>query len=124
MTGHADGSVRFWDTTGTAMQQLHRLRTQKLFEKNKVKPLLFVISFTLHWKYGRPVVVRRLKRTRTQSRTSPSARIVGPWQWRARPPKYFFIGATTLLVLQVFDLVIPDSARKTANPRSPVLRSQ
>ena len=36
VTGHADGSVRFWDTTGTAMQQLHRLRTQKLFEKNKV----------------------------------------------------------------------------------------
>jgi len=35
VTGHADGSVRFWDTTGTAMQQLHRLRTQKLFEKNK-----------------------------------------------------------------------------------------
>ena len=45
MTGHADGSVRFWDTTGTAMQQLHRLRTQKLFEKNKVKPLLFVLPF-------------------------------------------------------------------------------
>ena len=35
VTGHADGSVRFWDATGTAMQQLHRLRTQKLFEKNK-----------------------------------------------------------------------------------------
>lgn len=35
VTGHADGTVRFWDTTSTNMQHLYRLRTQKLFEKNK-----------------------------------------------------------------------------------------
>ena len=35
VTGHSDGSVRFWDTTNTSMQHLCRLRTQKLFEKNK-----------------------------------------------------------------------------------------
>ena len=35
VTGHADGTVRFWDTTGSAMQPLYRLKTQKLFEKNK-----------------------------------------------------------------------------------------
>merc|ERR1719283_678674 len=35
VTGHADGTVRFWDSTGSAMQHLYRLRTQKLFEKNK-----------------------------------------------------------------------------------------
>ena len=37
MTGHCDGSVRFWDVTNTNMQHLYRLRTQKLFEKNKEK---------------------------------------------------------------------------------------
>lgn len=35
VTGHADGSVRFWDTTTNCMQALCRVRTQKLFEKNK-----------------------------------------------------------------------------------------
>ncbi len=33
MTGHADGSVRFWDASSNCMQALCRLRTQKLFEK-------------------------------------------------------------------------------------------
>lgn len=37
VTGHADGSIRFWDTTGTDMKHLYRLRTQKLFEKNREK---------------------------------------------------------------------------------------
>ena len=37
VTGHADGSVRFWETTGSDMKHLYRLRTQKLFEKNKEK---------------------------------------------------------------------------------------
>merc|ERR1719450_1537549 len=37
VTGHCDGSVRFWDVTGTNMKHLYRLRTQKLFEKNKEK---------------------------------------------------------------------------------------
>jgi len=37
VTGHCDGSVRFWDVTSTNMQHLYRLRTQKLFEKNKEK---------------------------------------------------------------------------------------
>ena len=35
MIGPQDGSVRFWDTTHTNMHHLARLRTQKLFEKNK-----------------------------------------------------------------------------------------
>ena len=35
VTGHADGSVRFWDTSTNCMQALCRVRTQKLFEKNK-----------------------------------------------------------------------------------------
>ena len=33
MTGHADGSVRFWDASSNCMQALCRVRTQKLFEK-------------------------------------------------------------------------------------------
>jgi len=37
VTGHADGSVRFWDVTNTTMQHLYRLRTQKLFERNREK---------------------------------------------------------------------------------------
>jgi len=36
VTGHADGSVRFWDASSNCMQALSRVRTQKLFEKNKV----------------------------------------------------------------------------------------
>ena len=35
VTGHADGTVRFWDLSCTNMHHLYRLRTQKLFEKNK-----------------------------------------------------------------------------------------
>ena len=33
VTGHADGSVRFWDASSNCMQALSRVRTQKLFEK-------------------------------------------------------------------------------------------
>jgi len=37
VTGHADGSVRFWDASSNCMQALCRLRTQKLFEKVSFK---------------------------------------------------------------------------------------
>ena len=39
VTGHADGSLRFWDTSNTNLHHLYRIRTQKLFEKNKAVPL-------------------------------------------------------------------------------------
>lgn len=35
ITGHADGSVRFWDASATAMQSLYRIKTSKYFEKAK-----------------------------------------------------------------------------------------
>jgi len=35
ITGHADGSVRFWDASATAMQALYRIKTSKYFEKAK-----------------------------------------------------------------------------------------
>ncbi len=35
MTGHADGSVRFWDASSTSMQGLHRIKTAKYFERAK-----------------------------------------------------------------------------------------
>jgi hypothetical protein len=39
VTGHADGSVRFWDASSSCMQALCRLRTQKLFEKVCNRPI-------------------------------------------------------------------------------------
>ena len=44
VTGHADGSLRFWDSTNTTMKHIYRLRTQKLFEKNKAAALTPDIS--------------------------------------------------------------------------------
>ena len=35
VTGHADGSVRFWDTSSTTMLSLYRIKTLKYFEKAK-----------------------------------------------------------------------------------------
>ena len=35
ITGHADGSVRFWDSSSTAMQTLYKIKTSKFFERNK-----------------------------------------------------------------------------------------
>ncbi|KAJ6215816.1 hypothetical protein RDWZM_010316 [Blomia tropicalis] len=36
ITGHADGSVKFWDATGVNLQVLYRMKTAKLFEKPKL----------------------------------------------------------------------------------------
>ena len=94
VTGHADGSVRFWDTTGTAMQQLHRLRTQKLFEKNKVR-IGYKLKRVIFHQYLRPAEVTHWRKTRTPSPISHSARIAEPWQWLARLPKYFFTGCSS-----------------------------
>ena len=35
ITGHADGSIRFWDSSSTVMQSLYRIKTAKFFEKVK-----------------------------------------------------------------------------------------
>ncbi|XP_040574021.2 syntaxin-binding protein 5 isoform X1 [Lepeophtheirus salmonis] len=35
ITGHADGSVRFWDSSSSSMQSLYRIKTAKYFEKVK-----------------------------------------------------------------------------------------
>jgi syntaxin-binding protein 5 len=35
ITGHADGSIRFWDASSTCMQSLYRIKTAKFFEKVK-----------------------------------------------------------------------------------------
>ena len=35
ITGHADGSVRFWDASSTTMQALYKIKTSKFFERNK-----------------------------------------------------------------------------------------
>ena len=44
VSGGQDGTVRFWDLSCTNMHHLYRLRTQKLFEKNKAVPLTPDIS--------------------------------------------------------------------------------
>ncbi|XP_069800701.1 syntaxin-binding protein 5-like isoform X3 [Dendropsophus ebraccatus] len=33
ITGHADGSVKFWDASATSLQMLYKLKTSKVFEK-------------------------------------------------------------------------------------------
>ena len=33
--GHADGSIRFWDSSSTCMQSLYKIKTAKFFEKVK-----------------------------------------------------------------------------------------
>ncbi|XP_011500953.1 PREDICTED: syntaxin-binding protein 5 [Ceratosolen solmsi marchali] len=35
LTGHADGSIKFWDASAGTLQVLYKLKTAKLFEKNK-----------------------------------------------------------------------------------------
>ncbi|XP_071995132.1 syntaxin-binding protein 5-like isoform X8 [Engystomops pustulosus] len=35
VTGHADGSVKFWDASATSLQMLYKLKTSKVFEKLK-----------------------------------------------------------------------------------------
>ncbi|XP_048049589.1 syntaxin-binding protein 5-like isoform X7 [Megalobrama amblycephala] len=35
VTGHADGSIKFWDATAITLQMLYKLKTSKVFEKPK-----------------------------------------------------------------------------------------
>ncbi|MFT7799956.1 syntaxin-binding protein 5-like isoform X6 [Arapaima gigas] len=35
ITGHADGSIKFWDASAITLQMLYRLKTSKVFEKSK-----------------------------------------------------------------------------------------
>ncbi|XP_047671201.1 syntaxin-binding protein 5-like isoform X8 [Tachysurus fulvidraco] len=35
ITGHADGSIKFWDATAITLQMLYKLKTSKVFEKAK-----------------------------------------------------------------------------------------
>ncbi|XP_042723983.1 syntaxin-binding protein 5-like isoform X6 [Lagopus leucura] len=35
ITGHADGSVKFWDASAITLQMLYKLKTSKVFEKQK-----------------------------------------------------------------------------------------
>ncbi|CAG9861179.1 unnamed protein product [Phyllotreta striolata] len=39
MTGHADGSVKFWDASAGTLQVLYKLKTAKVFEKPKSRSL-------------------------------------------------------------------------------------
>uniref|UniRef100_A0A670ZB88 Syntaxin-binding protein 5-like n=1 Tax=Pseudonaja textilis TaxID=8673 RepID=A0A670ZB88_PSETE len=36
ITGHADGSVKFWDASAITLQMLYKLKTSKIFEKRKL----------------------------------------------------------------------------------------
>uniref|UniRef100_A0A8C5PBK7 Syntaxin-binding protein 5-like n=1 Tax=Leptobrachium leishanense TaxID=445787 RepID=A0A8C5PBK7_9ANUR len=36
VTGHADGSIKFWDASAITLQMLYKLKTSKVFEKSKV----------------------------------------------------------------------------------------
>ncbi|KFW61628.1 Syntaxin-binding protein 5-like, partial [Pygoscelis adeliae] len=36
ITGHADGSVKFWDASAITLQMLYKLKTSKVFEKQKL----------------------------------------------------------------------------------------
>ncbi|XP_062906712.1 syntaxin-binding protein 5-like isoform X2 [Mobula hypostoma] len=37
ITGHADGSLKFWDASAITLQVLYKLKTSKVFDKQKVK---------------------------------------------------------------------------------------
>ncbi|KAM6474905.1 syntaxin-binding protein 5-like isoform 1-T1 [Liasis olivaceus] len=37
ITGHADGSVKFWDASAITLQMLYKLKTSKIFEKRKLE---------------------------------------------------------------------------------------
>ena len=39
ITGHADGSIRFWDASSTTMQSLYKVKTAKFFERTNKKTL-------------------------------------------------------------------------------------
>ncbi|KAK4881718.1 hypothetical protein RN001_005037 [Aquatica leii] len=39
MTGHADGSIKFWDSSAGTLQVLYKLKTAKIFEKPKSRSL-------------------------------------------------------------------------------------
>ncbi|XP_014221074.1 syntaxin-binding protein 5 isoform X6 [Trichogramma pretiosum] len=39
LTGHADGSIKFWDASAGTLQVLYKLKTAKLFEKNRTRSL-------------------------------------------------------------------------------------
>ncbi|XP_076372767.1 syntaxin-binding protein 5-like isoform X6 [Tachypleus tridentatus] len=39
ITGHADGSIKFWDASAVALQVLYKLKTSKVFERPKPKSL-------------------------------------------------------------------------------------
>ncbi|XP_022693745.1 syntaxin-binding protein 5-like isoform X6 [Varroa jacobsoni] len=44
ITGHADGSVRFWDASSLGFQLLYRLKTSRLFEKLKSDDHPFIVE--------------------------------------------------------------------------------
>ncbi|XP_076393165.1 syntaxin-binding protein tomosyn isoform X11 [Megachile rotundata] len=39
LTGHADGSIKFWDASAGTLQVLYKLKTAKLFEKGKTRSI-------------------------------------------------------------------------------------
>ncbi|XP_018345907.1 PREDICTED: syntaxin-binding protein 5 isoform X1 [Trachymyrmex septentrionalis] len=39
LTGHADGSIKFWDASAGTLQVLYKLKTAKLFEKTRTRSL-------------------------------------------------------------------------------------
>ncbi|XP_043469254.1 syntaxin-binding protein 5 [Leptopilina heterotoma] len=39
LTGHADGSIKFWDASAGTLQVLYKLKTSKLFEKSKSRSI-------------------------------------------------------------------------------------
>ncbi|XP_043791407.1 syntaxin-binding protein 5 isoform X6 [Apis laboriosa] len=39
LTGHADGSIKFWDASAGTLQVLYKLKTAKLFEKGRTRSL-------------------------------------------------------------------------------------
>lgn len=40
VTGHADGTIRFWDASAVSLRELYKLRTQKFFKKSKKESTL------------------------------------------------------------------------------------
>uniref|UniRef100_A0A1Q3FYI9 Putative tomosyn n=1 Tax=Culex tarsalis TaxID=7177 RepID=A0A1Q3FYI9_CULTA len=39
MTGHQDGSIKFWDSSAGTLQVLYKLKTSKIFEKSRVRSM-------------------------------------------------------------------------------------
>lgn len=39
ITGHQDGSIKFWDASAGTLQVLYKLKTAKIFEKSKTRSL-------------------------------------------------------------------------------------